>query len=91
MTGSVLGTAVSPMRIKWLDYLATNGTTEWEQMPKPEGHDRHTSSRTWLPMVNAGWIKTEAAWHTETPGQRFNRRNFTITDAGRAVLAKVQK
>lgn len=65
-------------RRAWLELLALRGATRWQRMaPKSPG-------TTWKAMRDAGWITAE--FRTAGPGP--SDHYFTITAAGRAVLAK---
>lgn len=90
----VLAVSMTAMRVKWLAHLAAHGETPWGQMPKSDRASnrftrtkRSATNKTWRPMVEAGLI-------TSRYGQRSFRdlpdHLFTITDAGRAALARVQ-
>jgi hypothetical protein len=76
---------VTPTRLRWLQHLAKHGESRWERMPKRENGLGAVTNATWRPMVAAGLI-------TARYGQRhFSEPTdwlFTITDAGRAAIAK---
>lgn len=76
--------AITATRLAWLRHLAAHGPTPWARMPLKVNTRSGVSNQTWAPMRDAGWITAEF----KAPD--FRRRPdhwFTITDAGRAVLA----
>lgn len=76
---------ITPARLQWLQHLAKFGTTAWGRMPKRSNGLGAMTNQTWRPMVAAGLI--EAKYHAPTWRDVVDH-HFTITDAGRAALAK---
>ena len=77
-------TTLTAPRLSWLHALAkAGGWVSWERMPRRNqaaGFGQKVAgitNRTWLPMVEAGWIE-----------KRFTgQMEFRITEAGKAIVA----
>lgn len=72
---------ITPLRLEWLKKLATDGPTLLEAMPKAAG-GRTAGGVVWYALERAGFIETGMPAGTKLGCE------FTITDTGRAVLAK---
>jgi len=66
---------LTPIRLAWLQKLAIDGARDWAHMPTNRIGARASRALVWGPLIQAGFI-TEAG------------HIFTITETGRAVLAK---
>lgn len=77
---------ITPTRLRWLQHLATQRhETPWSKMPKDSSGIRGVTNQTWGPMRDAGLIAVRFGQrHFSEPSDH----QFTITDAGRAAIAK---
>ena len=82
------GLQLTATRLHWLGVLAKSAhPVPWRRMPKKIGTRRATAvtNATWRPMIEAGWITGKF----ETRDFRIGADlYFTITEAGRKVLAE---